>query len=318
MALSKKVTRYFITGGAGFIGSHLVDRLVQKGKVTVYDNLSSGSLGIISRHLDRDNFKFVQADLLDFGALKQAMAAHDVVFHLAANPEVRAGIYATDLDLKTGIVASYNVLEAMRLNQIKKLVFTSSSVVYGDAGVTTVTEDYGPLLPISLYGASKLGSEGLISAFCHLFNMQGWIFRLANIVGSRLTHGVIFDFINKLKQNPGQLEILGDGSQQKPYLHVDDCVDGMLLAMEKSQERLNLLNLGSSSSTSVVTIANIVTGAMGLKGVEFQYTGGRGGWAGDVPQVRFDMAGMSRLGWKPKYISDEAVERAVREMLGGG
>ena len=318
MVPNNQVASYFITGGAGFIGNHLADRLVKVGRVTVYDNLSSGRLEFISHHLERDNFNFIEADLLDFGTLKQAIAGHDVVFHLAANPDVRAGIGVTDLDLKTGVIATYNVLEAMRLNQIRKVVFASSSAVYGDTGVTPVSEDYGPLLPISLYGASKLSSEGLISAFCHLFNMQGWIFRLANIVGSRLTHGVIFDFINKLKQNPGRLEILGDGSQQKPYLHVDDCIDGMLLAMEKSQERLNLLNLGSSSSTSVVTIANIVTGAMGLKGVEFQYTGGRGGWAGDVPQVRFDMAGMSRLGWKPKYISDEAVERAVREMLGGG
>jgi UDP-glucose 4-epimerase len=318
MVLNKKATRYFVTGGAGFIGSHLVDRLVGMGRVTVYDNLSSGRLEFISHHLDRRGFNFIEADLLDFGALKQAISGHDVVFHLAANPDVRAGIKATDLDLKAGVIASYNVLEAMRQNQIKRLVFASSSTVYGDVGVKPVSEDYGPLKPISLYGASKLGSEGLVSAFCHLFQMQGWIFRLANIVGSRLTHGVIFDFIDKLKQNPGRLEILGDGSQQKPYLHVDDCVDGMLLAVEHSKERLNLFNLGSASSTSVVTIANMVVRAMGLKGVEFHYTGGKRGWVGDVPQVRLDVTGMSRLGWEPKYTSDEAVERTVRELLSGG
>ena len=318
MALGNKVTRYFVTGGAGFIGSHLVDRLVKMGRVTVYDNLSSGRREFISHHLDQSDFNFIEADLLDFSTLKQAIAGHDVVFHLAANPEVRAGIKATELDLKAGIIASYNVLEAMRRNQIKRLVFTSSSTVYGDAGVTPVTEEHGPLLPISLYGASKLGGEGLISAFCHLFDMQGWIFRLANIIGSRLTHGVIFDFINKLKQNPGRLEILGDGSQQKPYLHVDDCINGMLFAMEHSKERLNLFNLGPSSSTSVVTIAKMVVQAMGLKDVEFHFTGGRGGWVGDVPQVRFDMTRMSRLGWEPKYTSDEAVRRAAKEMLGGG
>jgi UDP-glucose 4-epimerase len=318
MVLNKKATRYFVTGGAGFIGSHLVDRLVGMGRVTVYDNLSSGRLEFISHHLDRRGFNFIEADLLDFGALKQAISGHDVVFHLAANPDVRAGIKATDLDLKAGVIASYNVLEAMRQNQIKRLVFASSSTVYGDVGVKPVSEDYGPLKPISLYGASKLGSEGFVSAFCHLFQMQGWIFRLANIVGSRLTHGVIFDFIDKLKQNPGRLEILGDGSQQKPYLHVDDCVDGMLLAVEHSKERLNLFNLGSASSTSVVTIANMVVRAMGLKGVEFHYTGGKRGWVGDVPQVRLDVTGMSRLGWEPKYTSDEAVERTVRELLSGG
>jgi UDP-glucose 4-epimerase len=198
------------------------------------------------------------------------------------------------------------------------LVFTSSSTVYGDAGITPGSEDYGPLKPISLYGASKLGSEGLISAFCHLFDMQGWIFRLANIVGSRLNHGVIFDFINKLKQNPGWLEILGDGSQQKPYLHVDDCLDGMLMAVEKSGEPLNVFNLGPASSTGVVNIAGIIVAAMGLKDVDFHYTGGKGGWVGDVPRVRFDASAMKRLGWKPKYSSDEAVRRVVGEITGGG
>lgn len=315
MALNDQAARYFITGGAGFIGNHLADRLVKVGRVTVYDNLSSGNLEFISHHLERDNFNFIDANLLDLSALKQAIAGHDVVFHLAANPDVEAGTQATDLDLKIGIIATYNVLEAMRLNQIKKVVFTSSSTVYGDTGVDPVGEDYGPLLPISLYGASKLSSEGLVSAFCYLFNMQGWVFRLANIVGSRLTHGVIFDFLNKLKQNPKRLEILGDGSQQKPYLHIDDCIDGMLFGLEHSKERLNVFNLGPSSSTSVVTIANIVAMAMGLEDVEFQYTGGRRGWPGDVPQVRFDMTKMSRLGWEPRYTSDEAVRQAVRDML---
>ena len=315
ITLNKKANRYFITGGAGFIGSHLADRLVNEGEVTVYDNLNSGGLEFISHNLERHNFKLIQADLLDFSTLKQAMAGHDRVFHLAANPNVRAGIKATDLDLKMGIIASYNVLEAMRLNQIKKVVFTSSSTIYGDAGVTEVSEEHGPLLPASLYGASKLGSEGLISAFCHLFDMQGWLFRLGNIIGSRLTHGVIFDFINKLKQNPGQLEILGDGKQQKPYLHVDDCISGMVFALGHSKERLNVFNLSPTTSTSVATIASMVVKAMGLEGVEFKYTGGSRGWAGDIPQVRLDMSRMSRLGWQPKHTSDEAVERAVREML---
>ena len=316
ITLSNKANRYFVTGGAGFIGSHLADWLVNEGEVTVYDSLSSGSLGFISHHLDQRNFNFIQADLLDFSTLKQAIAGHDMVFHLAANTEIRAGTEATDLDLRTGIIASYNVLEAMRLNRIKEVVFTSSSTVYGDAGITPVTEEYGPLLPVSLYGASKLGSEGLISAFCHLFNMQGWIFRLANVVGSRLAHGVIFDFINRLKQNPRQLEILGDGSQQKPYLHVDDCINGMLFGVVHSKQALNVFNLGPSTSTSVLTIASIVVKAMGLEGVEFQYTGGSRGWPGDVPQVRLDMTKMSRLGWESRYTSDEAVQQAVREISG--
>jgi UDP-glucose 4-epimerase len=315
--VGKKGTRYFVTGGAGFIGSHLVERLVGRGGVTVYDNLSSGRREFISHHIGREGFNLVKADLLDLDTLGKAISGHDVVFHLAANPDVRAGITATDLDLRTGVIATYNVLEAMRRNEIRRLVFTSSSTVYGDAGITPVNEGYGPLEPISLYGASKLGSEGLISAFCHLFDMQGWIFRLANIVGSRLTHGVIFDFINKLKQNPQRLEIMGDGRQQKPYLHVDDCLDGMLMALEKSGGTLNIFNLGPDSATSVVRIAEIIAAAMGLKEVEFYYTGGKGGWVGDVPQVRLDMTEMSRLGWKPEHSSDEAVRRAVAEIIEG-
>jgi len=316
--VAEKGTRYFVTGGAGFIGSHLVDRLVERGGVTVYDNLSSGRREFIRHHFGEAGFNFIEADLLDFDSLKEAIGGHSLVFHLAANPDVRAGVTATDLDLKTGIMASYNVLEAMRRSKIKRLAFTSSSTVYGEADTTPVGEDCGPLLPISLYGAGKLGSEGLISAFCHLFDMRAWIFRLANIVGSRSSRGVIPDFINKLKQNPGRLEILGDGRQQKPYLHVDDCLDGMLMAVEKSREPLNLFNLGPAASTSVVTIANLVVGAMGLKGVEFHYSGGDRGWVGDVPQVRFDITRMSRLGWQPKYSSDEAVARAVRELLREG
>ena len=316
--MAEKGTRYFVTGGAGFIGSHLVDRLVEWGGVTVYNNLSSGRREFLERHFDRAEFTFIEADLLDFDSLKEAMGGHDVVFHLAANPDVRAGIAATDLDLKAGTIASYNVLEAMRRHEIKRLVFASSSTVYGDAGTNAVREDFGPLQPISLYGASKLGAEGLISAFCHLFGMQGWIFRLANIVGPRLGHGVIADFINRLKQNPERLEILGDGRQRKPYLHIDDCLDGLLLAVERAGEPLNVFNLGNASSTSVAKIAEIVAVAMGLKGVEFAYSGGDRGWVGDVPQVRFDISALSRLGWKPRYSSDQAVERAARELLGGG
>lgn len=306
---------YFITGGAGFIGSHLADRLVETGFVTVYDNLSSGRLDFIKHLGERNNFRFIRGDLLDSEQLRKAIAGHDVVFHLAANPEVRAGIQTTDLDLKEGPVATWNVLEAMRLNNIKKLVFTSSSTVYGDAGTTPVSEDYGPLVPISLYGAAKLASEALISAFCHLFDTQAWCFRLANVVGARLTHGVIYDFINKLKRDPKRLEILGDGEQQKPYLHVFDGVSGMLFGLEHAHEALNIFNLGPTSSTSVTAIASMVAETMGLPGVKFEFTGGRQGWRGDVPQVRLDVSRINRLGWRPKYSSDEAVAHAIKEIL---
>ncbi|HUV45517.1 MAG TPA: NAD-dependent epimerase/dehydratase family protein [Dehalococcoidia bacterium] len=307
--------KYFITGGAGFIGSHLVDRLIGSGKVTVYDNLSSGRKDFIEHHLGKSNFHFIQADLLDFDTLNQAIANHDIVFHLAANPDVRAGSMNTNLDLQQGTMTTHNVLAAMRVNKISKIVFASSSTVYGEAGLKPVAEDYGPLLPISLYGASKLACEGLLSAFCHLFDMQAWIFRFANVVGSRASHGVIFDFINKLKQNPGELEILGDGTQEKPYLYIDDCIDGILFGWKHSQEQVNIFNLGTDSSTNVTTIASMLVEAMGLSGVKFSYTGGERGWRGDVPQVRFDITKMKKLGWKPGYSSDEAVRQAIKVIL---
>ena len=308
--------RYFVSGGAGFIGSHLVDRLIEMGDVTVYDNLSSGKREFIERYLSKDNFQFIQADLMEPDTLQTAMKDHDVVFHLAANPDARAGIRDTSLDLKQGTIATYNVLEAMRLNGIKKIVFASSSTVCGETPVKPIAEDYAPLQPISLYGASKLAGEALISAFCHLSGMQAWIFRFANVVGARATHGVIFDFINKLKENDNELEILGDGSQEKPYLHVADCVDGFLYGFQHSHDQVNVFNLGTSSSTDVTTIARMLVEEMGLSGVSFKYTGGNRGWPGDVPQVRYDISRMERLGWKPKYTSDEAVRRGIRDILG--
>lgn len=304
----------FVTGGAGFIGSHLADRLIGSGEVTVYDNLSSGKKEFIQHHSGKSNFRFIEADLLDFDTLNKAIAHHDMVFHLAANPDVRAGITNTNFDLRQGTLATYNVLEAMRLNQISKIVFASSSTVYGEAGTKPVSEDYGPLLPISLYGASKLACEGLISAFCHLFDMQAWIFRFANVVGARSSHGVIFDFINKLQKNPEELEILGDGTQEKPYLYIDDCIGGILFGYEHSQEQVTVFNLGVDSSTNVTAIANMVVEAMGLSGVKFSYTGGTRGWRGDVPQVRYDTGKISRLGWMPGYSSDEAVRQAIKDI----
>ena len=308
--------KYFVTGGAGFIGSHLVDKLVNMNTITVYDNLSSGKREFIEPHLNRDSVQFINADLLKLDALKKAMKDHDVVFHMAANPETRVGIEDTDLDLKQGVIATYNVLEAMRINGIKKIVFASSSTVYGETPIRPIPEEYGPLQPISLYGASKLACEGLVTAFCHLFNMQAWIFRFANVVGARATHGVIFDFVNKLKQNSKQLEILGDGTQEKPYIHINDCVEGILYGFQHSNDQVNIFNLGCSSTTKVSTIAQMLAKEMGLDDIKFKYTGGSRGWPGDVPQVRFDTSQMESLGWKPKYTSDEAVRQAIRDTLG--
>jgi len=308
--------KIFVTGGAGFIGSHLVDKLIEKGHtVTVYDNLSSGDKQFIKQHFENKNFRFIKADLLDLRRIKKEIKNHDVVFHMAANPHVRLGEKQTDLDLKQGIVTTYNILEAMRFSDIKKIVFSSSSVVYGETPQMSLPETYGPTLPISFYGAGKLGAEGLTSAFCGTFDFQAWIYRFANIVGTRGTHGVIVDFIDKLRKNPNELEILGDGKQQKPYLHVSDCVDAIIFGFEKSREPLNLFNISCDTSTTVTRIAEILTEEMGLKNVRLKYTGGKRGWKGDVPRFQLDASKINKLGWKAKYTSDEAIHKSIRELL---
>lgn len=306
----------FVTGGAGFIGSHLVDWLMQAGNgVTVFDNLSSGRKEFIEHQLDKDGFEFIQADLLDLRGVKKAMLEHDIVFHLAANPDAMLGIKDTQLDLNQETIATYNVLESMRINNIKKIAFSSSGTIYGETPVIPLNENYGPVLPISLYGAGKVASEGLISAFCSIFDLQAWIFRFANIIGERATHGVIYDFINKLKNNPHELEIFGDGTQEKPYLHVNDCVEGIIFGLQNTNERINLFNLGCESSIDVTTIANIVVEEIGLKNVKFKYTGGDRGWPGDVAQVRFNCERINKLGWNARYTSDEAVRFVVKALV---
>lgn len=306
----------FITGGAGFIGSHLVDRLIKKQHtVTIYDNLSSGNKEFIKQHIEQQKINFIEADLLDFEKLKEEIRNHDVVFHLAANPFVRLGEKQTRLDLEQGAIATYNILEAMRLNNIKKIVFSSSSVVYGETSIESIPETYGPLIPISLYGAGKLAGEGLITAFCGTFDFQTWIYRFANIVGSRGTHGVIIDFIDKLRKNPKELEILGDGKQQKPYLHVSDCVKGIIHGFEKTNEQINIFNLGCNTNTTVTRIAELVVEEMKLKDVKFSYTGGKRGWKGDVPKFQLDATKINKTGWETKYTSDEAVKKAIQEVL---
>ena len=304
----------FVTGGAGFVGSHLVDELMKEHSVTVYDNLSLGKEKHISHHLKNRKFRFIKEDLLDLEVLKKAIEGHDVVFHLAANSDI-SNNKVTDIDLKKGTLATYNVLEAMRLNSVKKIVFSSTSSIYGEAKAKPTPEDYGPLLPISFYGASKLACEGLISAFCHNFKMQAWIFRFANIAGERGTHGVIVDFIRKLEKNNKEMEILGNGEQAKPYLYVKDCVDGMIYGFHNSSDEVNYFNLSSDGSTSVRKIASILVEEMGLKDVKFNFTGTSRGWTGDVPKVEMDTRKLARLGWKSRLSSDESLRKAVRELL---
>ena len=221
--------RALVTGGAGFIGSHLVDELVDAGySVKIIDNLSSGNLALVNHQIAAGNAEFIEGDITSIDDVLQATKEVDVVFHMAANPDIRLGTQVTDTDLKQGTIATYNILEAMRINNVKKIVFASSSVVYGEDAPMPTPESFGPCLPISLYGASKVGSEGLITSWVGTFDFQAWIFRFANIIGNRGTHGVIFDFIHKLKRDNTRLEVLGNGLQEKSYMEVKDCVRGMM------------------------------------------------------------------------------------------
>jgi len=315
------LTNYFITGGAGFIGSHLVDRLLKDGyRVTVYDNLALTSDDNIKHNFNKENFNFIKADLLDFDTLKEVMKGQDIIWHLGANTDIPTGNKITDLDLKNCTIVTRNVLESMRQLELNKILFTSSACVYGDAPAISLSETYGPLLPISLYGAGKLAGEGLMSAYSHLFGIRAWIFRFANVVGARMNHGVIFDFIQKLKKNPKELEILGDGKQEKPFFLVEDCIEGMLHAFNNVEykdpdKQYDVYNLGCNSFTSVTKIAQIVAEEMGLKDVKFKYTGGKRGWKGDAPIVHFNIDKMKKLGWQAKHTSDEAVRIAAQRIL---
>lgn len=305
-----------VTGGAGFVGSNLVERLLaEEHEVTVYDDLSAGSRELLRESEGRAGFHFIEADLLNLEELTSALRNHDAVFHLAANSDIDKGRQQTDRDFRLGTVVTFNVLEAMRRTSVRQLVFSSSSVVYGEPTVIPTPEDYGPLFPISLYGASKLACEGLISAFGHNYGLYAWIFRFANICGRHGTHGAIVDFIRKLRVNKQRLEVLGDGNQAKPNLHVSECVDGMIYGWRHAKEPLNYFNLGCAGATTAREIANIVIEALGLKEVRVEYTGETRGWPGDVPQVRLDCTKMERLGWKAKLSSTQAAQRAAQELV---
>jgi len=302
--------RSFVLGGAGFVGSHLVDRLVARGPVTVYDNLSVGKRAFIQAHLDRGAVKLVVADALDEGALRAAIAGHDVVFHLSANPEARWGLERTRLDLEQGTLVTYNALEAARLAGITRFVFASSGTVYGNTAEPCGETDLG-ILPFSLYGASKIAGESMIAAFVECFGMTAFICRLGNVVGPRGTHGAILDFCKKLKAHPEYLDVLGDGRQAKPYLHVADCTEGILFVLDHANERLNIYNVAPPDTTSVRRIAELCVAAAPVKGARIEYAGGTQGWPGDVPVSRIKPDKLAALGFRVRNTSDRAVELAV-------
>lgn len=307
--------RCLVTGGAGFIGSHLVDALVTQGdEVIVVDSLITGRKKHLFSHITQKKVTLIEKDLIHEEWM-QACNGVDRIYHLAADPDVRASAEHPKRQLQNTIIATHQVLEAMRQYQIPELVFTSTSTVYGEATVIPTPETYTPMEPVSVYGASKLACEALISAYCHSFEIQSWIYRFANIVGERSNHGVIYDFIAKLRKNPCELEILGDGKQAKSYLSVSACVQAMLFGAEHAKKQVNYLNIGSDDWIDVTTIAEIVALEMGLSSVPFRYTGGDRGWIGDVPKMQLSCDAMKALGWKPSINSYESVVQAVRAAL---
>jgi len=306
-----------ITGGAGFIGSSLVKRLLSNGNEThVIDNLSSGSKKNLDEFNGNKNFDFKKLDLLQEN-LNQFLDAYDIIFHLAANPEVRIGIDEPKVHLEQNVIATFNLLEAVRKLNPKKIVFTSSSTVYGEPTVIPTPENYTPMQPISTYGASKLACEALISSYAHSYGFQAILYRLANIIGEKSNHGVIFDFINKLKNDPYQLEVLGDGTQNKSYLYISDCIEAIEFGL-KSKKRVDYFNIGSDDRIKVSTIGNIVIEEMNLKETKMKFTGGVDGgrgWKGDVKHMMLNSNYLKSFGWEPKYNSEESVRLTTSKML---
>ena len=302
----------FVSGGAGFIGSNLVDRLLDVGhEVTVYDNLSTGLLQFLEYARDFDRFRLVEGDLLDEGSLSEAIAGHEFVFHLAANADVRFGTEHPRRDLEQNTIVTNNVLEAMRKNGISKISFASTGSVYGDATVIPTPENAPFPIQTSLYAASKLAGEGLIAAYCGGFGFQSWIFRFVSILGERYTHGHVFDFYRKLKQNPSRLEVLGNGKQRKSYLYIQDCLDAMLFALEKSNESVNVLNLGVDGYCEVNESIGWICEELGMT-PKLEYSGGDRGWIGDNPFIFLDTSKIRDLGWKPKLSIKDGVLKTIQ------
>ena len=309
--------RAIVTGGAGFIGSHLVDRLVSEGySVTVIDNLSCGYLENLEQHKNSREVKVLNVDLRDAKRLEKIFRGHDVVFHIAAHANIRESLSDHMADLENNVIATLNVLEAMCKNEIHELVFASTSAIYGEAAVRPTPEDYFPV-QTSLYGASKLACEAYAQAYTEFASIRFWAFRFANVVGERCRRGVIWDFVHKLLKNPSELEILGDGKQSKEYLHVEDCVEGMMVGYRKASGKVNIFNLGMEEQTLVDRVADIVIEEMRLdkEKVKRRYTGGPRGWIGDNPVVQLSLERIKKLGWKPKVSSEEAIRRTAKWTL---
>lgn len=310
--------KILVAGGAGFIGSHLMDLLLKKGHdVVCVDNYFIGTKENI-RHLSgHPHFRMYEQDLCDYAKLSEVFQKEQIeyVFHLAANSDIQASAKNPAIEYRNTYTTTFHLLECMRQHQVKKLFFASTSAVYGEKADVLLNEETPDLRPISYYGAAKLGAEALISAFTHMNDLKALIFRFPNVIGSRLTHGVIYDFVCRLKADPTHLRILGDGTQCKPYIYVDDLTEAIARFMDAERDGMEIYNLGVEGATSVKQIADIVCSKMGITGIPFVYTGGKAGWKGDVPRFCYDLTKIHAAGWKAKYTSDQAVEKTVQEVL---
>ncbi len=305
--------RVFLTGGAGFIGSHTVAKLLSDptvSDVTVYDNFSSGRREFLPLHEPRLNI--VKADISNLKHLSEAIEGHDLVFHYASNPDIARAAREPDIDFWQGTFLTQNVLEAMRRTGVKEIVYSSGSGIYGDAGFYMLRENHSPLLPVSTYGASKLAGESLICSYCHMFGLRAWVFRFANVVGPRQTHGVTFDFIRRLVDRPTELTILGDGMQSKSYIHVDDVLAAIWCGRKSAADTHNFFNVSTADNITVNEIADIVIDIMGLRSVRRIYSGGDRGWKGDVPVVRLDATKIRKLGWQPTRSTHQAIRASAQ------
>jgi UDP-glucose 4-epimerase len=306
-------TRAFVAGGAGFIGSHLVETLLQRPnvQVVVYDNLTSGTKSRLRSVVDHERLHVVIGDIRAFDDLVDAMHGCDHVYLLASNPDIALAAADPAIDFWQGTYLTHNILEAMRVNDVSRITYASGSGVYGDQGEAVVDEDFGPLVPISTYGASKLASEAMIAAYAHMFDIDAVALRFANVVGPRQTHGVTYDFVRRLLEDPSRLQILGDGSQSKSYIHVRDVVGAMMLPTEKGWEGFEIFNVGTGDYITVSEIADLVVERMGLGKIQYSYTGGDRGWKGDVPIVRFRSSKLASWGWRCTYSSREAIIASI-------
>jgi len=312
--------RWFIVGGAGFLGSHFVDRLLGEenaSSVTVYDNFSSGRDWHLAHHSGDDRLTVHRADVADVEKLNNAIQEHDVVVHLASNPDIARAAIEPTIDFEQGTALTQNVVEAMRVTETPRILYASGSGVYGDLGETAIDEDWGPLLPISTYGSSKLAGETLIAAYCAMFGLTGRSFRFGNVVGPRQTHGVGFDFTRALLADPSRLRILGDGSQRKSYIHVHDVIGAVLLAHRESPGAYDVYNVATGDEITVAEIADLAVEAVGLSpdAVDYEFTGGDRGWRGDVPIVRLDVEKIRGLGWECARSSREALRESLDALV---